>query len=108
MIDMNRMLKDIEGQIKDEAKIIFSKNLKEAVKDSQKFLKAMKADLERWTVELAAGRMTKDEYKSMVEGAKDVGEMHALKQKGIGLIAINKFKDKIIAIVIDKTLSMLP
>jgi len=106
-MDTKNLLKEIEKEIVTEAKLTFLKNGKEAVKDSRAFLAAIEEDLKRWSLQLAEGSLSQDGFISLVKGDKDLAEMHALKQKGISRIMLNEFQDRMIGIIIDRTIGLL-
>ncbi len=71
-----------------------------ATKDGQAFLKKARADLERWTKALARGRLSKADFEWLVQGKKDLAEMEALKQAGLGLVRVDQFRSSLIDLVI--------
>lgn len=106
-MDIDDLIKEIEAAVKAEAKSIFGRRARAAARDSAVFLNRTRDDLARWTAMLADGRLNKAGYQSLVAGAGEVMEMHALKQKGVALAAVNEFRDRVLNIIIDKTFSML-
>jgi hypothetical protein len=102
------LLKDIERQVRAEARSELGGYAREAVRDGREFLQAIRDDLARWTDELAQGRLSQQEFRSLVQGAADLAEMHALRRKGVERIAINRFTDRVTEIVVDAALSLLP
>lgn len=71
-----------------------------ATKDGQAFLKKARADLERWTKALARGQLSKADFKWLVQGKKDLAEMEALKQAGLGLVRVDQFRSSLIDLVV--------
>ena len=67
---------------------------KEAVTDAQNLLENLKQNLQTWTVQLASGEMTRDDFEFLVMGRKELMEMNILKQKGMTLIDLDKLKTK--------------
>ncbi len=95
--------KAIFAELLKEAEVLAEKTLKNYVKeakgDSKDILNKMKADLERWTLQLAAGELSKDDFIFLVKGQKDLMEMVALKRAGITAITLNEFRDSLITMV---------
>ena len=106
MADFEDFMKAILEGIKE----IAGKNLKEfkeeALKDGEDFLELTKDDLKRWTKLLAKGDLTKDDYEFLVLGRKDAMEMLLLKRKGLSLIRIERFRNKLVDLIIDKAFDL--
>ena len=71
-----------------------------AVRDGEAFLMKTRADLERWTGELAQGQLSKEDFAWLVKGKKDLGEMEALKQAGLTLVRLDQFRTSLVNLVI--------
>ena len=80
---------------------------KEAVTDAQNLLEDLKQNLQTWTVQLASGEMTKDDFEFLVMGQKELIEMNILKQKGMALIDLDKLKTKLINQIIKTALTAI-
>ena len=78
---------DFLNALKDGLKQVVAQSLADykdaAVQDGEAFLIKTRADLERWTAELAQGRLSRDDFEWLVRGKKDLGGMEALKQAGL-------------------------
>ena len=98
--------------LKDGVKDLIGQTLKEhskaAGKDASAFLEKARADLERWTLELAEGKLTNDDFAFLVKGKKDLAEMEALKQAGLALVRIDQFRNSVFDLVIGTALKMFP
>jgi hypothetical protein len=75
--------------------------LAQARTDSEAFLAASRADLERWTVELAVGQMTPDEFASLVRGQVAICKLAALEQAGLAAIRLDRIRSSILQIILD-------
>lgn len=102
------LLKDIEREAAAASREIVGSHARTAVKDSREFLLRIRADLERWARMVAAGEMSEQDFRSLVEGSKGVAEMHGLRRRGEALATIGRFQDRVIAIIIDKVLALVP
>lgn len=96
----------IEGGAKELAKKTLKGFKEEAVTDTKAFLEASKDDLQRWTKLLANSDLSQDDFEWLVMGRKDVAELHALKQSGLALVRIDRFKNALLNLVIDTAFDM--
>lgn len=91
--------------IKKETSIIavttFKQLKKEAESDAENLLENLKQNLQNWTIQLAAGELSKEDFEFLVMGQKDLIEMSVLKQKGIALIKLDELKINLIKQIID-------
>ncbi len=91
----------IEKGVKQLAKKTLKGFKDQAVSDTKEFLEASKKDLKRWTKLLAKGELSQDDFEWLVLGRKDVMELHALKQTGLALVRIDRFKNALLDLLID-------
>lgn len=86
--------------LKDEVVSLAKTHLDEvrdaAVQDGKQFLETSKADLKRWTRLMHQGKLSEDEFRSLVEGKKDLAEMKALKQAGLAAVEIDRFRSALV------------
>jgi TPP-dependent trihydroxycyclohexane-1,2-dione (THcHDO) dehydratase len=80
---------------------------KEAEADGQNLLESLKQNLQTWTLELATGEISKEDFEFLVMGQKELIEMNILKQKGMALIDLDKLKISLINQLIKTTLSVI-
>jgi len=73
----------------------------EAIEDGEAFLKEASDDLKRWTEALAKGSLSKDDFEWLLESKKDLFELNALKQKGMTKIAISRFINGLVDLVLN-------
>jgi hypothetical protein len=83
------------------AKNSFGGFVDETAKDTQAFLDKVQADLQRWTKLLANGKLTKEDFRDLVQAKKALAEIRALTQAGITLVKIERFRSDLINLVID-------
>ncbi len=72
-----------------------------AVKDGEAYLEKSKEDLKRWTARLAAGELSQDDFEDLVQGQIDLAEMELLKQTGLALAEIERFRVNLFNLVVD-------
>ena len=75
--------------------------------DSEAFLMEAREDLKEWTRQLATGELSKDEFEALLKAKKSLLEMRALTQAGISLTKIQRFRDKLIDLVIDTAFEVI-
>lgn len=71
------------------------------IKDGQAFLRKTRADLERWTKALAKGQLSKADFEWLLRGKQDLAVMEALKQQGLALVEVDKFRGSLIDLVVN-------
>ena len=78
-----------------------------AQQDAQAFLDALKADLLTWTMQVAAGQLSKDDFVFLVRGKKDLAQMHALTEAGLGAAGVDKIQTSLINLVVAAALKSI-
>ena len=92
----------IEGLAKSEIEDFFDL----AVRDGKDFLEKTRGDLERWTMLLAKGEITKGDFEWLVKGKKDLATLEALKQKGLALARLDGFRASLIETVVQSAFDL--
>ena len=92
---------DVKKGAKALGKDLFKEFQKQATKDAKAFLDASKANLRKWTRQLADGDMSKREFQDLVKGEKDLAKLHALTEAGIATARLERFRSGLITLVID-------
>ena len=98
----------LENGIGDLAEDTLKEFKDDAINDGKDFLRETDEDLRRWTSQLAAGELSQDEFKWLVQGKKDLAELKALKQKGLALAETDKFRAGLITLVTNTALDVFP
>jgi hypothetical protein len=86
--------------VKTLAQDTFQGFVTQAENDAQSFMAQARVDLEQWTSQLASGDLSKDDFADLVSGEKDLATLDALTQEGLALIAIQRFRDGLINLVV--------
>ncbi len=98
-------------EIKEEVINIIAadhKDLKDAiVPDISTFLDNVKDKLKQYTLQLADKKIEKSEFEYNVAGLKELCEMKALQEKGIGQIKMDKIKDQIVSSIASSIIDKL-
>ena len=101
---------DFTKAIKDGAKMlakeIFDGFENEAVKDARAFLEKTSNDLQRWTKLLAQELISEQDFSDLVQAKKALAEIHALRQKGVALTKLERFRSRLINLVIDSAFNV--
>lgn len=71
-----------------------------AVGDGLAFVEQSKADLARWTMLLEDGALTPEDFTWLVQGKRDLVEMESLKQLGLGLARLDRFRSSLLDTVV--------
>ncbi len=98
-IDFAEVLKDLKDDIMTLARKTLTERVKEAQEDAQYILDFTKMNLEKWAIELAEGRLSKDDFEYHVKSQRDLLSLVALKQVGISKVKIDKFKEDVFTII---------
>jgi hypothetical protein len=95
------IFKTLKQQVEELAKFFVKSYTKAAIKDGRKFLEDTKESLKRWTILLAEGKLTTQDFEWLVLGQKDLAQMIALKQAGLSVIRIEQFRNSLLSLVVD-------
>lgn len=106
-VDFANLFDDLKGQVITLAKISLAKYEKEAKKGALLFLNEIKSKLSRWTLLLAAGQLTTEDFEWLVNSQKQLLEMKALSQAGLAAIRVDQFKNSVLNMVVDTIFSFV-
>ena len=101
MSNFDDFVDTIENNVEELAKKTLKGFKEEAITDAKAFLEASKEDLQRWTKLLARDDLSQDDFEWLVMGRKDVVELHVLKQSGLAIVRLDRFKNALLDLVID-------
>lgn len=106
-IDIEQLLKELKDESAALAKATFKKFKAEAEEDALNLIGTLKEDIKNWTIMLANGQISKDEFEWLVMSKKELIEMVGLKQAGLTLIKLDELKAKLLNLVISKVFSLV-
>ncbi len=106
-IDIEKLLKELKEESAALAKQVFKEFKTDAETDALDLICSLEEDIKTWTLLLAKGELTKDEFEWLVMAKKDLIEMIALKHAGISLIKLDELKAKLLNLVITKVFSLI-
>ena len=91
------------NNIRDQVTVLASQILSgyehQALMDFDSFRKRVQADVDEWAQAFVKGELDTDELTSLVEGEKDLLELHALKQKIFVKKAFDDFTAGVVSII---------
>lgn len=102
-IDFNALLGNLKNGVTALAVSSVGQYANEAKADGIKLVESLKTDLQTWATQLAEGKITTTDVEFLVLAKKDLIQMNALKQAGLGLIKIDEFKNSLLQLIV-KTL----
>ena len=101
MANFEEFVDAIKEGVKQLAKENFDGFENEAKSDAEAFIEKSKQDLQRWTKLLAQGDINEEDFSDLVNAKKALAEMFALRQAGLALVKLEKFRKGFINLVID-------
>ncbi|WP_291319736.1 hypothetical protein [Desulfonatronospira sp.] len=95
MINFSLIVEEFRNEL-----ISLSSDLRDDIKDALlqdglDFIEGSKADLERWSNLFAAGQLSREELEWLLRSKRDLVEMEALKQKGLALARIDRYRNAV-------------
>lgn len=97
--DFQLIIDKLRDEVIKLAMATFNDYKNEAKADALKLIEEMKVKLKKWTLQLANGELSKDDFEFLVLGQKELVEMKALKQAGVALIKADEFKNSLLNLV---------
>jgi hypothetical protein len=96
MPDIDVFFDALKDEIADLAETHLEELKDAALQDGRAFLEQTRDDLKRWTRLLEEGKLSRDEFESLVRGQKDLAEMEALKRAGLAAVRAERFRDALL------------
>ena len=107
MSKFDDFFQEVKGGVIDIARNEAAQFVKQASDDSQKFVDALRADLETWTRQMAAGELSLTDFEFLVKGKRDLAEMNALTQAGLAAVRIDRIRTASINLIITAASKMV-
>lgn len=107
MPDLDDLLDALKDDVADLAEDHFDDLRDRAVNDSQSFVEETNEDIQRWAQKMANGQLSQAEFRSLLQGRKDLAEMEGLKQAGLAAAKVDKFRDALIDEVVETVTATL-
>ncbi|MDC8006027.1 hypothetical protein POV27_18390 [Aureisphaera galaxeae] len=103
---------DILNELKERLSQLFGEKYgefgRESKKDIEAFLAASQEKLERWTLLLANGGLSSDDFQWLVKSQKDLIALKALERAGVSKISLGHFKNSVIQTIFDTIETRIP
>lgn len=100
-VDFEAILNTLKDQLTQLAVSTVKNYAGQAKADAQALLNSIEQNLRIWTLQLANGLITKDDFEFLVLGQKDLVAMNALKQVGLAQIRVDEFKNSVLNLIIN-------
>jgi len=105
--DFQTLFDQLKKEVSNVAVTSVQQFKNEAEADALNLLENLKENLRTWTVQWALGAITKEDFEFLVMGQKELIQMNLLKQKGMALIDLDKFKIRLINQIVKIALSVI-
>ncbi len=106
-ISFDELFDTLTEQLANLATLSLKKYTAEAKSDALQFLGEMKNKLTRWTVLLAQGDITTEDFEWLVTSQKDLVKMNGLKQAGLAAIRVDQFKNSVMNMIVDTVFNFI-
>ena len=100
-MDYQAVLVTLKDGVTDLATTNVHNYLNEAKADGLKMVDSLKTDIHNWGLELAAGKMSANDVEFLVMAKKELIQMNALKQVGLGQVKVDEFKNSILRLIVN-------
>jgi hypothetical protein len=105
-IDFQVVLATLKEGVTSLATTTVQNYVNEAKADGLKLVESLKTYIQTWGQELTAGKLSAADVEFLVMAKKDVIEMNALKQAGLGLIKVDEFKNSLLQLIVKTLVSL--
>ncbi len=106
-INFQKIFKGLEDEAIKLAIAGFTQYKDQAKTDAVNLMESLKVNLENWTIQLAEGKLSKDDFEFLVLAQKELIEMNALKQAGLALIKADEFKNSLLNLVVKTVIGLI-
>ncbi|MGD8379467.1 MAG: hypothetical protein PVI37_00410 [Gammaproteobacteria bacterium] len=105
--DLNALWQSIEEAAVVLAKKAFASYAGQAESDTRAFLKASERQVRDWSAELASGQLSREDFKFLLDGLKELATLHALKEAGLAEVKLAQFRSDLVKTIFDKVIAIL-
>ena len=107
MSKFNHFETELKQQLETYAATIWKDYKSSTLKEANEFALNTREDLKRWSIALARGQLTRDDFAWLVESKRDLFHLETLKQAGLSKVAIGRFINGVIDLVVTTALKTL-
>ena len=100
-IDFSELLNTVVEGITELLKSTLNNVATDFKADAQQFVEQNKGNLQHWASLYASKKLTAKDLEALLRSSKNLFDMELLKQSGLALIAVDKFKNDAIAVIVN-------
>jgi hypothetical protein len=108
MSDFNALFQTLTSSAEDYIKSNVKEHVATVITDTHNFLNDSKADLEKYTTQLAEGTISKSQFESLLLDMKDNLALEAALQAGLSQIRADQIRKGIVNLVIQVLFRIIP
>jgi hypothetical protein len=99
MSDFNALFQSLKSSVEDYVKSNAKDHFTDVAKDARAFLEDSKSDLQKYTMQLEQGIITKEKFESLMLDMKDNLKLEGALQAGLSQIKADQIKSGIITML---------
>jgi hypothetical protein len=99
--------KDIKAQVISLAQRSLKESFKEAKADGVAAINSMKEDVKKWSLQVVNNEISVEDFNFQMGTLKEEMEMVALKEAGLKEIELDKFKNGIVGIIVNRVSALV-
>lgn len=107
-VNFNEIFNQLKDDVVGLAKSTLNNYGKEAEEDGRELLNSIEEKLKRWTLLLANGDLTTEDFEFLVNSQKDLVTLHALKEGGLAHAEIEQFKNNVFNTIVETVIRIIP
>lgn len=106
-INIDQLVQALESGVESLAKSTLNDYVDQAKTDGEAAIDEMKANLQKWTLELESGALTADDLAFLIKEQSALDEMTTLKQAGLAEVKVDQFKSDLINMITNTIFSFI-
>ncbi|MDD3489433.1 MAG: hypothetical protein PHR62_06085 [Paludibacter sp.] len=106
-IDFNAVIETLKNEVGKLALDTIDNYAEAAKADGLKLLKSLENDIKTWGIQLVEGKLAADDVEFLIMGKKEIIEMNALKQAGLGMVKADEFKNSLLQLVVKTVIGLI-
>ncbi len=104
---IDQLIQTLESGVESLAKSSLQDYLNQAKSDGEDAINSLKANLQKWTLELENGDLTTEDVAFLIKEQAVLDEMTALKQAGLAEVRVDQFKMDLTTMIINTIFSFI-
>ncbi len=106
-VNFQKILDTLKEDVSSLATTTFKEYREQAKADALKLVEDMKENLKTWTLQLAEGKISKNDFEFLVLGQKDSVKMEAITQAGLALIKADQLKNSLLNTIVKTVFDLI-